>query len=129
MSDAIATRTGLSPDRVTTLRGAARVTASLDEQIGDDGTVLSEVIGDPDPVDPWRDVERDETRREVWAMLRLLPQRHRDVLVRRFGIDGGREQSHAVIAASLGVGEERSRQLEHEALHRLRELGGGRRAA
>jgi RNA polymerase primary sigma factor len=128
-TDAIATRTGLSAGRVRALREAASVTASLDERVGSDGTVLGELIGDPDPVDPWRNVERGETRREVWRMLRLLPQRHREVLIRRFGIVGGREQSHAEIAQSLGVGEERSRQLEHEALRRLRELGGGWRTA
>jgi DNA-directed RNA polymerase sigma subunit (sigma70/sigma32) len=31
-------------------------------------------------------------------------------------------QSHEEIGASLGVGEERSRQLEREALHRLRTI-------
>jgi DNA-directed RNA polymerase sigma subunit (sigma70/sigma32) len=49
------------------------------------------------------------------------------VLVRRYGLVDDRAQSHAEIGRSLGVGEERSRQLEREALHRLRELGGGRR--
>ena len=59
-------------------------------------------------------------------MLRLIPPRHREVLVRRYGI-GGDAQTHAEVAAALGVGEERSRQLERQALHWLRELGGGRR--
>jgi hypothetical protein len=75
------------------------------------------------------DERRRETRREVSSMLKLLPQRHREVLVRRYGIHGDRAQTHAEIAASLGVGAERSRQLESEALHRLRELGGGQRRA
>ncbi len=58
----------------------------------------------------------------------VMPPRHREVLVRRFGI-GGDAQTHAVIGAALGVSEERSRQLERRALHWLRELGGGRRDA
>jgi RNA polymerase primary sigma factor len=106
-----------------------RVTASLDQQLGEDGTTLAELVADPDPVDPWRQVEELETRRQVWSMLRLLPQRHRMVLVRRYGLHGEGAQSHAEIGRSLGVGEERSRQLEREALHRLRELGGGERFA
>ena len=128
-TEAIAKRTGISIERVRTLRGAARVTVSLDEQISTDGALLGDLVGDPDPIDPWRDVERGETRRQAWAMLRLLPARHREVLVGRYCIRGGREQSHAEIGASLGVGEERSRQLEAEALHRLRELRGGDRIA
>ena len=58
-------------------------------------------------------------------MVDMLPDRHREVLVRRYGIDGQGEAAHAEIGASLGVGEERSRQLEREALHRLRSLGDG----
>jgi DNA-directed RNA polymerase sigma subunit (sigma70/sigma32) len=54
--------------------------------------------------------------------MRLLPERHREVLVRRYGLDGGRAQNHAEIGRSIGVGEERSRQLERESLHRLRSI-------
>jgi RNA polymerase primary sigma factor len=128
-NEAIAGCTELSVERVGALRGSARVTASLDEQIGTDGTPLVELVGDPAPVDPLRDIELHETRREVRSMLKLLPARHREVLVRRYGIDDGHEQPHTEIGAALGLGAERSRQLESEALHRLRELGGGRRAA
>jgi RNA polymerase primary sigma factor len=128
-NEAIAERTELSVERVRALRSSAHVTTSLDEQIGADGTPLVELISDPEPVDPLHDLEMHETRREVWSMLRLLPARHREVLVRRYGIDSGREQLHAEIGAALGLGEERSRQLESEALHRLREVGRGRRVA
>jgi RNA polymerase primary sigma factor len=128
-NDAIAQRTELSAERVRALRSAAHVTASLDQQIATDGTTLAELIRDPKPADPLRDVELHETRREVQSMLKLLPARHRDVLTRRYGIDDGREQPHTEIGAALGLGEERSRQLESEALHRLRELGGGRPVA
>jgi DNA-directed RNA polymerase sigma subunit (sigma70/sigma32) len=55
-------------------------------------------------------------------MLTLLPQRHRDVVVRRYGLGQETPRSHEQIGASLGVGEERSRQLEREALHRLRTI-------
>jgi RNA polymerase primary sigma factor len=126
---AIAAHTGLSRERVRALRGAARVTASLDEQVGEDGTPLYELVADPRAVDPWGHFDEQETRRQAWSMLRLLPPRHREVLVRRYGIISGDAQTHAEIAAALGMGEERSRQLPHEALHRLRELGGRRAPA
>jgi RNA polymerase primary sigma factor len=126
-TEAIAARTGLSARRVRTLREAARVTASLDTPVGEDGASLLDVVADPAAVDPWSQVDERETRRQVWAMLKVIPRRHREVLVRRFGIVDDREQSHAEIAQALGVGEERSRQLERQALHWLRELGGGQR--
>jgi DNA-directed RNA polymerase sigma subunit (sigma70/sigma32) len=58
-------------------------------------------------------------------MLKALPATHREVLVRRYGLNGTPVQGHDEIAAWLGVGQERSRQIEREALHWLRELGGG----
>ena len=58
-------------------------------------------------------------------MLALLPRRHREVLVRRYGLDGQPEHGHDEIGEWLGVGAERSRQLEREALHRLRSAADG----
>ncbi|HUA49923.1 MAG TPA: RNA polymerase sigma factor RpoD/SigA [Solirubrobacteraceae bacterium] len=121
-TDAIAERTGLSPLNVRNLRGAARVTASLDEPISEDATPLGDLIGDPNGADPGERTAEEELRREAWALLRLLPERHREVLLRRYGLTGRRAQSHKEVGDCLGVKEERSRQLEREALHRLRGL-------
>ena len=119
---AVADRTGLSVESVRSLREAARVTASMDEPASEDGAPLGELVADHDAVDPSeRAVACDESR-TVRGMLRLLPQRHRDVVVRRYGLGEDAPQSHEQIGASLGVGEERSRQLEREALHRLRTI-------
>ena len=116
---AIAARTGLSPHTVRSLRSAARVAASLDEPIGEDPTPLGDRVADERAEDPSESAIACEDRQQVTAMLRLLPPRHREVLVRRYGLNH-RAQSHQEIGQSLGVGEERSRQIEREALHRLR---------
>jgi hypothetical protein len=80
------------------------------------------MIGDSHGIDPEQRVAEKETRRQAWDLLRVLPERHRQVLLRRYGIGGALVQSHREIGEWLGVKEERSRQLEREALHRLREL-------
>jgi RNA polymerase primary sigma factor len=121
----IADRTGLNQDTVGLLRGAARVTASLDKLVGEDTTALGELIADDNAVDPAQRAVVTEREREVSAMLALLPRRHREVLARRYGLDGQREQGHEEIGRLLGVGAERSRQLEREALHRLRSVVPG----
>jgi RNA polymerase sigma factor (sigma-70 family) len=108
---------------VELLRAAPHVSASLDEPVGDDLSPLGELIADESGHDVAEQAEASETRRQVWSLLRLLPERHRQVLVRRYGLVGGQRQTHEEIGTWLGVGEERSRQLEHQALHRLRELG------
>ena len=119
---AVADRTGLSVESVRSLREAARVTVSMDEPASEDGAPLGEMVADHHAVDPPERAVACEESRTVRGMLRLLPQRHRDVVVRRYGLDQTAPQSHEQIGASLGVGEERSRQLEREALHRLRTI-------
>jgi RNA polymerase primary sigma factor len=127
-SAAVAERTGLSERSVRSLRGAARVTASLDEPVGEDGTPLGELILDERAADPSARAIATEESRMVRHLLRLLPERHRAVVVRRYGLDGEPPASHEQIGAWLGVGEERSRQLEREALHRLRTIAIARAA-
>jgi RNA polymerase sigma factor (sigma-70 family) len=122
-ADIVAERTGLSVSCVRTLRVAARVTASLDES-RNRSRALSETVADPRCADLGENVTRGEIHQQAWQLLRLLPKRHRLVLVRRYGIGGGPAQSHGEISARLGVSEERCRQLEREALHRLRQLPG-----
>jgi RNA polymerase primary sigma factor len=104
------------------LRAAPRVTASLDEPVGGGLAALGDLIADEGARGVAEQVEEREMRRHVWSLLRLLPERHRQVLVRRHGL-GGPAQSHEEIGAWLGVGAERSRQIERQALHRLRGLG------
>jgi RNA polymerase sigma factor (sigma-70 family) len=126
---AIASRTELSPRTVAALRTAAWVTTSLDLGTGGDGTPRGELIADSVAADAWELTDESESQRQVWRMLGALPAKHRQVLVRRYGLDGIDAQSHREIARWLGVGEERSRQIERQALHWLRELGGGRERA
>ena len=123
--EAIARRTQLSPTTVRSLRTAARVTASLELPIGEDTASLGDLIGDERAVDPPEEAIAQESRDEVRTMLRLLPKRHREVITRRYGMNDGRAQSHEEIGEWLAVGAERSRQLEREALHRLRSIAAG----
>jgi RNA polymerase primary sigma factor len=125
LTEAIAERTGFSVRSVQALREAASVTASLDEPVGEDGSALGDLIADSQAVDPWSHTDERETHRQLWSMVGTLPDRHREVLLRHYGLRGEEPETHAEIGSRLGVGEERSRQLEREALHRLRSLGDG----
>jgi RNA polymerase primary sigma factor len=118
----IAERARLSVTTVRALRQAARVTGSLDQPVGDDDTPLLELVPDDRSADPSELAIARERRSEIAAMLGLLPDRHREVLIRRYGLDGGRPQNHREIGECLGVGEVRSAQLEREALTRLRSM-------
>jgi RNA polymerase primary sigma factor len=128
-NEAIARRAGVSLRTVLALRTAPHVSVSLDDPVGEDATPLGELIADDTGRDPCERAEEDEIRRRLWWMLGLLPERQREVLLRRYGLRGDRAQTHEEIGAWLGVGEERSRQLERQALHSLREIGDRSRCA
>lgn len=89
----------------------SRETVSLDDpdasvQLGDDNGSQS--------------FERLDSRRMVQQILDGLPERLRRVLTLRYGIDQRDAVGYREIADQLGISRERARQLEREALDRLR---------
>jgi RNA polymerase primary sigma factor len=125
---AVAQRAGLTVENVRSLRAAAGTTASLDAPVGDDDTPLIELVADDNAVDPSESAVAADESRTVRNMLKLLPARHRDVVTRRYGLNQQAPENHQQIMTSLGVGEERSRQLELEALNRLRTIATAKAA-
>ena len=122
-NDAIARRAGLDTRTVDLLRDAPLVSVSLDAPAGEDMAPLGDLIADTGAPAVSQQVEDRESRRELRSTVRRLPERQRKVVVERYGLLGDRSHSHEDIGASLGVSEARSRQLERQALHRLRESG------
>jgi DNA-directed RNA polymerase sigma subunit (sigma70/sigma32) len=108
------------------------VTASLQESLNDGGAdalTLQDVTPDTVAEDPSEPAIVREQSSQLSEMLRRLPQRHLAVLTARYGLDGGRARGHREISAAIGVSEERSRQLEREALQRLRSIAPAFRLA
>jgi RNA polymerase nonessential primary-like sigma factor len=64
----------------------------------------------------------DEGPGPVDALISRLPQRQREVLERRYGLNEHGVQTLAEIAAEFGLTRERVRQIQGEALKRLRQL-------
>jgi RNA polymerase primary sigma factor len=120
---AIAAQTALPESRVRALREAGRVTASLEQPLPSDARTLHDITADASAEDPCEPAIAREQSSQLWQMLRRLPKRHRAVLVARYGLAGSRVLGHHEISGALGVSEERSRQLEREALQRLRSIG------
>ncbi len=89
----------------------SRDTVSLDDP---DATVQ---LGDDNGTESF---ERIDSRRMVQQILDGLPDRLRRVLTLRYGIDQRDAVGYREIADQLGVSRERARQLEREALDRLR---------
>jgi RNA polymerase sigma factor (sigma-70 family) len=67
-----------------------------------------------------RDIQREEVDRILNKALRGLPPRERYILERRFGMKDGTELTLEAVSRILKLSKERVRQLEREALLKLR---------
>ncbi|GIW09287.1 MAG: hypothetical protein KatS3mg061_0344 [Dehalococcoidia bacterium] len=75
----------------------------------------------PDPTaDPEHDAITAVLVESLAAALSRCPEREREVIRRRYGLDGHPPQTLEAIASELGICRERVRQLEAAALRRLR---------
>jgi len=94
---------------------------SYDEFINpDEETRLEALISDPESLKHEQSVIRKETLEVLKGALRGLPSRERYILERRFGIVDDVEMTLGSIAHILKLSKERVRQLERDALGKLR---------
>jgi RNA polymerase sigma factor (sigma-70 family) len=70
--------------------------------------------------DPATIVAGQSMRHALQVLVAQLPQRLQEVIVARYGLDGGRPRFYREIGAQLGISGERARQLHSEALVWLR---------
>jgi len=96
---------------------------SLDRPVGDeDGRVLGEVLEDPDreELSPTEDLEMDALTQEIHSLLRQLKPIEADILRQRFGLDDDQELTLKEIGEKYNLSRERIRQLQEQALHKMR---------
>ena len=119
----IAEELGLDVDRVIDLLSWGREHVSLDTPVDEDGdTSLGDLIAQetaPGPDSTFLDVE---SRDRLSHLVESLDDRAADIIRSRYGLVDGRQHKLADIGAKHGISAERVRQLEREALQRLREL-------
>jgi RNA polymerase sigma factor (sigma-70 family) len=112
--------TGLALARVVELLSAAHDPISLDETVGEDGDdERGDFVADGGE-SPFEVVAKSLLPAECDKLLASLDETARSVLQWRFGLDGGQEHTLVQIAKRLGLSEERVRQIEKQALARLR---------
>jgi len=117
----ISKETGIDLARVKQALDATDTVASLEAPIGDDGAILGDFIQDDEVDDPARAVEDLEVQETIMRSLSKLPERESTVLALRFGLHDGRPRPLKEVADELELSSERVRQIERNALARLRE--------
>jgi len=115
----IADEANITVQQVLEVRAAARTSASLDAPVGEaEDAVLGDFVAGDEPL-PEETVELNLRSQALRLALCELPTRERDVLVMRYGLDGGEPRTLEEIGRTLGLTRERVRQIELESLRRL----------
>ncbi len=119
----IAAELGMDVDRVIDLMGWGRDHVSLDSPIDVDGdTSLGDLIAQESSPGPDLTVLDVEARDRLNTLVELLDERSADIIRSRYGLVDGRQHKLADIGATHGISAERVRQLEREAIAKLRRL-------
>lgn len=120
-SEEIAAVSGLDVDRVMAALGAPSDTVSLDRPVGDDGDAeLQDFIEDERTPDPFSHAAAVMSHQHLLEALSILDPEEREVLVLRFGIDGGEPRTLSEVGKIFNLTRERIRQIEGRALAKLR---------
>ncbi|SCL65780.1 RNA polymerase sigma factor, sigma-70 family [Micromonospora peucetia] len=119
----IAAALGVTVERVNELVRWSQDTVSLDTPVGDDGdTRLGDLVADSDAPSPEEIVLTGLERQRIEGLLNHLDDRSAGIMRARYGLEDGREHSLTEVASRFSLSRERIRQLEIQALGRLREL-------
>jgi RNA polymerase primary sigma factor len=108
-------------ERVVHILESARQPISLETPVGDDNEhTLGEFLEDDIMQSPGEWAARQMLRQDLVTALNKLTDRERRIIDMRYGLADGRRRTLEEVGQVLGMTRERARQIESEALRRLR---------
>ena len=123
----IATTMGISEEKVKSIARLAQQPTSLEAPVYDpDQGQLSDLLADINVVSPIERLDEELQREEIVKLLDHLREKEREILILRFGLRDGVPQTLEEIGNTFGLTRERVRQIEAEAITRLRKIIKGR---
>ena len=125
--DDIAEALGMPTDKVRRILDASRQTLSLETPVGSDGDAnLADFIEDYHGATPAESATHMLLRERLSEALTRLPERERRIIQLRYGLEDGRSRTLEEVGREFGITRERTRQIEGEALRKLRHPGVAR---
>lgn len=97
--------------------------SSLDTPVGEDDGTLGQLLSDLESPSPYEDLVHRELIRIIDELLSDLNERQQRILRLHYGLEDGTCYSLEQIGSMLGISKERARQIEHQAIDKLRKMG------
>jgi RNA polymerase primary sigma factor len=120
--DELAVGMETTPDKVENLLEIARRPVSLETPIDDEGdSTFGDFVEDANSPAPAEEVATHLLHEQLQQSLDRLPPREAQILRLRYGLEDGRVYTLEEVGQTIGVTRERVRQLEAQALNRLRQ--------
>ena len=117
----LAEELGISPDLVTEILNISQAPISLDlPQDDDENRTLGDMIPDQEVENPEQSTVENLMQQQVREVLDALPAREAQVLMLRYGFTNGRSHTLQEVGEKMGITRERVRQIENQAMSRLR---------
>ena len=117
----VAKAVGMTAKEVEEITSFFMEPISTDTTLTDeDETTVGDLIADENSIDPIDAIYSVELKTMVSAVLDTLPEKEREVIKLRFGIDGHPQRSLEEVGAILGYSREWIRRIEERALIKLR---------
>ncbi len=111
-----------TPDKVENLMEISRRPVSLETPIDDEGdSTFGDFVEDENSPAPAEEVATHLLLEQLQEALNRLPPREAQILRLRYGLEDGRVYTLEEVGQTIGVTRERVRQLEAQALNRLRQ--------
>ena len=116
----------LSPKKLNIIKKAVKAYNSPTQSGSDDGELtINEIVPDMNNLPPDEQVTGTDELRKLTELLGEIDGRAAKILKLRYGLEGEEPMTLKEIGVRIGLTRERVRQIEHEALGRLRQAMGG----
>jgi RNA polymerase primary sigma factor len=117
----LAEHLGLDARRIRQYRQAAKAPISLDAPLGEnEPNRISDVVADPNAAAPFDRIVQENDAGLVRDAMAGLSERETAILGLRFGLDGAKPKTLEEIGAQFKLSRERIRQIQDEALVKMR---------
>ncbi len=117
----LAERLDVEPEETRRLRRVSQPIGSVNARIGaEDGSEMGDLLPDERLENDFARAEAGQWESTLVEAVRTLPEREAKVLELRHGLDGGKTRTLREVSETLGISQERARQVEIKALRTIR---------